>query len=249
MKEEAIVIRGGLDESLTDMVKQYRALHPEAFVILSTWADTAEAVLQTVGAYVDDIVLNARPPISGVHNINYQIVCAANGVKRAVELGAERVLLTRTDIALLRPDVLEKMREELHAYDNRAAQRYGMKSRLLISDLYTMATPPYHISDMFIYWHAEDVAKFWSIDSITEACLRPEVTLCRDFAKRVGRPLENNIADFIKLLGELFVIRSAPWFEFFWLRKSQYLSSAYIGNLTFITEDVWRAHCYREADG
>lgn len=248
--DDVIVIRGGLDESLIDIVRHYRAAHPGIFIVLSTWRDTAPAVLAAVQAYVDDVVLNARPPTPGVHNINYQIVCAANGVTRAHELGAVRVLLTRTDIALLEPDVMGRMRRELAAYDDRAAREdHGLRGRLLVNDLYMMLTPNYHLADMFVYGHAEDIRKLWSLDSMTGACVRPEVTLCRDFMKRIGWKADNTVADYVKLLGELFIIRDAPWFGFFWQRKPQILSSRYLAQMPFITGDLWRTNCYRTKDG
>jgi len=243
--DDVIVVRGGLDELLVDVVRSTRAAHPGVFLILSTWEDTPASVLEAVRDYVDDVVLNARPPTSGVNNINYQVVCAANGIDRAIALGAVRVLLTRTDIALLRDGLMGDLRRELESYDSSSAQKFGLKGRLLISDMYTSL--PYHFSDMFMYGYAADVQKYWSLESMSDACFRPEITLCREFANRIGWQLGNSFPDGFKLLMKLFIVRGTPWFRFFWHRKPCYLTPCYLAYVSHVTEAFWMANHARDA--
>jgi tetratricopeptide (TPR) repeat protein len=240
--EDMIVVRGGMDASFIDIARHYRAAHPGIFLILSTWEDCPAHVLSAVKDYFDDVVLNRRPSSAGMNNVNYQIACAASGVNRAIELGAHRILVTRTDIALLREDSIARMRQELESYDATVARNFGLKGRLLISDTYTLYLPLYHASDIFMYGHASDVQRFWSLDAFTDACLRPETILTRGLAGKIGRPLDNSTPDSFEFIRDFFIVRDTKWFGFFWLKRPCFLSSSG-GSATMtylVTEPAWK---------
>ncbi len=237
---EAIVIRGGMDPSYVDVVRHYRAAHPNTFIILSTWNDTPEQLIGAVAEHVDDLVLNVRPPLPGKSNLNYQIVCAGNGVIRAKELGAKRILLTRTDVALLRPHLLNDLRALYSDHPKSNLPSLNTKGRLIVSDLFSFYRPFYHVSDIFMYGHADDVALYWSLDHMTDACLGTESTLARSFANKIGWLIKNTTSDSISLYQECFIVRPSTWFDFFWIKNPCRASTADVPTgMDVMTEAMW----------
>jgi tetratricopeptide (TPR) repeat protein len=237
---DMIVIRGGLERRFLDIVKHYRAAHPGVFIILSIWTDTAPDLLNEIEPYIDDVVLNVRPPRPGMNNLNFQIVCAANGIQRAKELGAERVFLTRTDIAFLKPELIKTLREMLGQDQPDVAKTPGLQKRIIISDLYSLLHPFYHASDIFCYGTVDDVAKLWSLDHITDACLRPEVILCRGLAAKVGRELKNDIFDSLSAFRDLFIVRDAESLQLYWPKYPALIRSRLLDTRAYVSEGVWR---------
>ncbi|MBL8629605.1 MAG: hypothetical protein JNM81_08260, partial [Rhodospirillaceae bacterium] len=236
---EIIVVRGAVDALIAPVVKHYRAAHPGVFLILSTWANTETAVLADVAPYFDDVVLNQRPKSAGVNNINFQLACAVNGVNRARDLGAQRIMVTRTDIALLRPNLLDELRRRLFAHPSDPAKAPHLKQRLVVSDLFTQLVPFYHPSDLFCYGAAEDVAKFWADASEVNTCTGPEPFLCRKFAARAGRPLANHYHDSLWAIRDLFVVCDASALQLYW-QKNPFWPNAYtLIERGLITEKVW----------
>ena len=131
--KDVIVIRGGVDAYNIDIIKHFRAAHEGKNIILSTWSDTDENKLKLLRPYVDDLVLGVRPRSPGMYNINYQVTCAANGTRRAKEIGAERILLVRTDIALLKQGLLSEFSTTLEDHKPQKEIVPGLKRRIIIS--------------------------------------------------------------------------------------------------------------------
>ncbi len=240
LTKDMIVIRGGLERRFLDVVKHYRAAHPGIFVVLSIWADTPPEILREIEPYVDDVVFNTRPEKPGMNNLNFQIVCAANGIARAKALGAERVFLTRTDIAVLKPNLISTLRETLAQDHPNAAKTPGLQKRIIISDLYSLLHPFYHASDILCYGTVDDVAKFWSLDHMTDSCLRPEVILCRGLAAKVGRALKNDIFDSLAAFKDLFIVRDAESFQIYWPKYPALIRAKVIDHRAYVSEGVWR---------
>ncbi|MBL8630693.1 MAG: tetratricopeptide repeat protein [Rhodospirillaceae bacterium] len=237
--DNIIVIRGAVEPRFMDTIKYNRAAYPNCAIVLSTWRSTDSCLLNQLGPYVDDIVLNDRPDMPGSNNINYQIACAAAGVARACELQAKRILVTRTDIAFLAPNVLGTLSALIDAERPEAARAPNLSGRLVICDLFTLLAPLYHASDIFCYGLAEDVAKYWSTAHMTDACRRPEVILVRGFAQAVGRTLKNDVADSLAALQNLFIVQDSEALGLYWQKYPAAAYSALMENTTLVSAEVW----------
>ncbi len=237
---DIIVIRGGVDPRLMSIIKHYRAAHDGVFIILSTWKEVDAGLLRELEPYIDDIVLNERPAMPGISNINYQVVCAAAGILRAKILGAERVLVTRTDLAVLRPNLMAHMNALLDADSADKQRAPGLGKRIVISELITLVVPLYHASDIFCFGLIDDVYDYWTPENMLESCQPPEITLCRSWAHKVGRHLENTVEDSLSAARDLFILSSPDELQLFWQKYPAASSVLGASNKQFLTTDVWR---------
>lgn len=238
-KETVIVIRGAVEARFLDIVKHYGVKHTDQHIVLSTWEDTSPELLSALRPYVDDIVLNARPARPGMNNLNYQIVCAAAGIKKAKERGASNIFLTRTDLTFLKPDILEDFADTLTKDQPDLARTPRLKKRLIICDLYSLTLPLYHVSDIFCYGTADDVESLWSPAGITDSCLRPEVTLGRGLAAKIGRPLLNSMDDSLQFFRDAFIVRDAESLKMFWQKYPSAIRSNLVDPRPYVSERVW----------
>ena len=78
-----------------------------------------------------------RPACAGIQNRNYQIVSTRAGIERAIGGGAETILKTRTDLAILTPSIFEQGRWWLDRVGNRAARDAGLRERLIVPSSFT----------------------------------------------------------------------------------------------------------------
>ncbi|MBL8629606.1 MAG: hypothetical protein JNM81_08265, partial [Rhodospirillaceae bacterium] len=237
---DVIVVRGAVETLTLEIIKHYRAAHPTAAILLSTWADTDAALLSVVAPYFDDVVLNQRPAMGGVSNINFQLACAVSGVARARTLGAQRIMVTRTDIAFLKPDMLAELAQKLSASLADKAQTPMLGHRLVVCDIYTQSVPLYQVSDIFCYGMADDVALFWASDESVLTCASPEVHLGRTFAKRAGRTLAYSFRDSVAANRDLYIVCDAEDLQLYW-SKYPTLPNPYVKlDRAVISTRVWR---------
>ncbi len=233
-----IVVRGALEKKFIDVIKHYRGVHGDHFILLSTWETSSPELMAEVRPYVDDIALNAVPSIPGMGNLNYQIQCAVGGIRRAKELGAEYILLTRTDVAFLKPNIMTEFAALLANDKPNSVRTPGLRHRLIVCEYWSFLEPLYHLSDLFCYGHIEDVAQYWAQDHMSDACLTPEITLCRGFALKVGRQLKNDTPDVIEAVRDLFLMIEASSVQLFWPKYPAASSSPHYHHRTIIKPDM-----------
>jgi predicted Zn-dependent protease len=238
IKRNMIVIRGVLEKQFVDVIKHYRVLHGDHFIILSTWSTSDPDLLAEIQPYIDDLVLNALPQIPGMGNLNYQIQCAASGVARAKELGAEYLLLTRTDVAFMKPNLMAEFIQAMANDKPDPHQTPGLRHRLVVCEYWSFLEPLYHLSDLFCYGHVDDVAQYWALEHMSDACLTPEITLTRAFARKVGRILENDVADVVAAAHDLFHMREASSLQLFWLKYPAASNSPHYHHRTIILPEM-----------
>lgn len=159
----AIVMQGPIaaeDDFTLETLKLYRQHMPEGRLILSTWNDTPEAALAPIAALGVEIVLSEKPAYPGLFNVNMQITSAGNGVRRAVEGGAEWVLKTRTDQRLYAPDVMSFLVATARTFPvtGGGPQRH----RIVGIGLGSLKFAPYHVTDQTVFGHAEDMLVYWT---------------------------------------------------------------------------------------
>ena len=236
---DAVVIQGPFVDGMTPQVlRAMRAAHSRNLIVLSTWRDTDPARLDQVRGLVDEIVLNDLPKVRGIQNRNCQIVSTAAGVARARGCGARTILKTRTDLAVLAPDVFERGRQLLASVDSRKAQALGLRGRIVVPANFTRKFLPYHPSDLVMLAAADDMAAYWaapldprdgnllapewlqlSLTSLALAGQPAEGYLGTQFCQRLGRPVAGTLADSWAFLRDLFVVVDNEWFDLLWLKN------------------------------
>lgn len=162
MPRQAIMLTGLLkleDNFTVETVNFYRRLYPKAVIIISTWdtedKSTIKKLSELQGVYV---VLSKEPEYSGVNHINQQIKTAAEGIKKAKELGAEYVLRTRTDVRIYRRGILDFLYLQIKKHSS------GDYGRILtMSGRYSTMNTWYVLCDFLTYGTTEEMTKLYSV--------------------------------------------------------------------------------------
>ncbi len=240
----AIVMQGPVttqDDFSLETLRLYRRHAPHARLILSSWNDTPDAVLSPFAALGVEIVLSEKPAHPGSQNVNMQITSASNGVRRAVEGGAEWVLKTRTDQRLYAPDVMGFLVATARSFP---VAEGPQRHRVIGVGHGSLKFAPYHVTDQTVFGHAEDMLVYWTPSlrgglpedwptSIAEIHLRmPVGELCRhsapepyfasEFLRRRGWPLAWTIEDTWAAYRDRFCFVDAGATDFFWVKGQTY---------------------------
>jgi WavE lipopolysaccharide synthesis len=235
---EAIVVQGPvLPYTTAYVVRAMSARHPDAAIVLSTWDDTPEEALDAVRPWTDDVVTSPRPAVAGIQNRNLQIVSTRAGIARAVERGAHTILKTRTDLAVLQPEIFAQARWWTDRLGNDAARRVGQRGRLVVPTSYTRKYMLYHPSDLVMLGHGDDLARYWDapLDPRAGSLLAAEwldrpladVNLAGNptesylglaFCRALGRPVLGTVDDSWAFYRDSFAVVDHAWFDLLWLK-------------------------------
>lgn len=159
----AIVMQGPIatsDDFTIETLELYARHRPDVRMILSTWSDTDPDLLERVRATGAETVLCEKPTTPGLFNINMQMVSAGAGVRRAVELGVDWVLKTRTDQRLYEPDVLSYLATLAKTFPVRGG--FDQKHRVVAVGQGSLKYVPYHVTDQTVFGHASDMLRYWT---------------------------------------------------------------------------------------
>jgi hypothetical protein len=232
----AIVMQGPLivDSNFTiETIKLYRRNFPDAILILSTWSVSAD-MIEALKKHDVHVVQNQRPTNTGISNINLQIITSGAGVVAARELGAQFVLKTRTDQRIYHPSLETYLFNILKYYPLLPDLSLQMK-RLVGISLNTFKYSLYGVSDMFLYGHIDDMVRYWNIPlnelkdlpkernnvglntwRTYSTWRTPEVYLCTEFLKSIGRDITYTLADSFQVFKDHFVVIDQAAIKLYW---------------------------------
>jgi hypothetical protein len=260
-----IVVRGRVEGTTTIQVcRQFAKDYPDAYLVASTWKDTAPEDVAALEKVCSEVLLLDTPELPGVQHKNYQIRSAAAGMEACRKAGVERVLLTRSDLFLFAPDLLRTFDSFLASFSASIAQRYGMEGRIVMGDTYLRKYIPYHPSDLFMYGALDDLLRMWSaapydgranvIDelaleldpvSIGEVARRGDLAenhVCIHWLKQIGRPLDFTVADSMALYRDFFVVVDHAFSGAFWPKKYLFDHVPYLRGLKqCLSQQEWMA--------
>ncbi len=247
----AIVIQGPIiskNDFTLETVKIYKKHFGNAFIVLSTWSDEDAVAIRRFEESGVSVVLNAKPAYAGTSNINFQIVSANNGMKKAQAFGVEYVLKTRTDQRMYASNIADYLFNITEAFS--VGRGYArQKKRIVGVSLNTFKYRMYGLSDMLIYGHIDDMALYWnaalderkfSDEDIRKATasLRNfalwrvcEVYLATEFLRKVGRTLEWTLKDSWMAFADHFCVVDREQLDLFWIKynRLEYRWLAYTG--------------------
>ena len=171
----AIILQGPIcmtDNMTVNSIKYYKKIYSHACVIVSTWADENEKILEEIKALGATIVLNKRPSNSGILNINFQLVNSLSGVKKAKDLGYKYAVKTRTDQRICKPYIFDTMLTALKDVYLSNSSKQNNRIVLLSGEYGNMFTP-YFMSDFMYFGNVDDMIKLFSAPLDT----RKEITM------------------------------------------------------------------------
>lgn len=236
---DAVVVQGPIVPAVTErVVRATAALYPENLIVLSTWSDADGDAVASVKPFVDEIVTTPLPVPTGIQNRNCQLVSTRRGMARAIELGARTVLKTRSDIALIEPDLFRRARWWLGRLPSGPSRAAGLRGRLIVPSSFTRKYLLYHPSDLTMLGDAEDMMRYWGavLDTRTGSLLSPpwldqslaavnlagnpsESYLGVELCRSIGRPVVGTLEDSWAFYRDLFAVVDDEWFGLLWFKN------------------------------
>ena len=165
----AIILQGPVrveDNFTYETIKFYKKNCENAKIILSTWDNTNEKVLEKLRK-LDITVITSKPPeFTGNGNINYQVVSTMAGIKVAKKMGCQYILKTRTDQRLYRKNLCEYFLSLLDVFPC-VNSFIGINQKKRIITLQGTSGGvmfvPYFIADFMYFGDLYDIEKLFTI--------------------------------------------------------------------------------------
>lgn len=229
----AVVLQGPLieeDDFTFETILLYKKNFPSSIIILSTWNDEDNLLIEKIKTNGIIVLQNERPVYEGMQNINYQIASSAAGILRAKELGARYVLKSRTDQRIHALNVIDYFLSLIESFPIQGV--IVQKQRLIALSLNTFLYRLYGVSDMcmfgniddmLLYWninHDErnlsiDMLKKWDLESYSELKLC-EMYLCTEFMKKTGKEILWTLEDSWEVIANQFCIVDYHSIDIYW---------------------------------
>ena len=255
----AIAMQGPIatdDDFTLETLKIYTEHMPGVRLILSTWRDTPQSLLDPIVRLGVELVLSDKPAEPGLFNVNMQVVSAANGVRKAVEGGAEWVLKTRTDQRLYDPNAMNFLVATAKQFPVSGNQK--QRHRIIGVGHGTLKFAPYHVTDQTVFGHAEDMLAYWTpplreslrpadwpIERSAVFSKVPIGELCRfgaaesyfasEFLIRMGRPLAWSIEDSWAAYRDHFCFVDYAATDFYWVKSQTYSLQEFTSEYDFVS--------------
>lgn len=165
----AVIIQGPLkiDKNFSlETVKLYKRMFSEACIVVSTWKGENKNYINSLrreGAYV---IENSRPKISGIGNINFQLMSTKSGLLFAKEKGCSYAIKTRTDQRLGRNGLFEFLSSLNNIFPVEDVFNINQKGRIIVSEgnVASNMLIPFHVCDFFYYGFLDDLISFFDSD-------------------------------------------------------------------------------------
>jgi len=229
-----IVLQGQLlkDRDFTlETIRIYKKIFPEAEIIVSTWKDEDQELIEKIKKEKVNILLNDKPKYGGgtwQPNVNLQIVSSFSGIKMAKKLGCEYVLKTRTDQRIYNSNTLRLFYNLTEKFP--IATSHNQKKRIVGVSLNTFTYRMYGLSDMNVFGSIDDMMLFWGVDldnrrgyDIKDISLREfahlqvcEVYFVTEFLKKIGRNLKWTLRDSWEVFAEHLCIVDQQTIGLYW---------------------------------
>jgi len=242
----AIVMQGPIatdDDFTRETLALYVRHFPECRLILSTWTDTPNKLLDPIRQLGVEIVLSDKPRLAGLFNVNMQLTTAGAGVRAAVGEGAEWILKTRTDQRLYNPDAIAYLIALAQAFP--VAPGFRQRHRIVGVGQGSLKFAPYHLTDQTVFGHAEDMLTYWTpplLDTprpahwpenlaeiyqqtpIEELCrtASPECHITSSFLSSIGRTLDWSLQDSWAAFRDHFCFADYATTDFYWVKGQTY---------------------------
>ena len=253
----AIVIQGPIivsDDFTLNTVNWYKRLYPKCKIIVSTWENSNLIAVKKIEEAGAAVVLSQLPTISGLGNINYQIVTTRAGIEAAKKMDAKYILKTRSDQRIYKLYFLEYFITLINHYKITNDERKYPGSRILA--LHTMAGGdmfiPYFIADFLYFGAIEDIDNLFDINldqtiNMTKderrnwlkellntnpnigdyySLTAPEIKIIKNYVHKYINPsYSDSIRDYWKVVKDYFIIISWEDIDLFWPKYNRYNES------------------------
>lgn len=243
-EKTAIVMQGPLvyeDDFTYNTLKLYKNIFKDDELILSIWDNESQEYLKKIKQLGVYIIENKKPETGGFINLNYQIVSASSGIKKAEELNCKYALKTRTDIRIYETGVKNFLISLLEVFPSKSKEQLN---RIIGIDI---NTHKYGIgmSDIFQFGTTTEILKMWdgqlypnkeitseeyhNFEKNSTAIDRfnlefAECYLLKNYLKKNNIELKPSLKSYYEVLKNNFIIIDSSMINLFW---NKYLGDEY----------------------
>ena len=227
-----IVITGKIDDIdfLTETLKFYNKIFPDAALIVSTWKDLDNASIARIKAQNANLILNELPGVYAPLTLTYQMKTAHEGIKFAKEIGCKYILKTRVDWRLYKPNSLAFLLGTLNSFPVREGTK--AKGRLIVTSMTTFKYRTYGLTDTLLFGHIDDLSRYFFYDENDEYFFAneedievtikddvpvvTEIYLCSRYLENIGVTLDWTLDDWWLCLKDYFCVVDSYSLDIFW---------------------------------
>lgn len=229
-KDVAIVMQGPVIKRANftyETLKLYRRIYPDIKIILSTWKNSDEKILEDISGLNIDILRNEVPAFPGDSNINFQIKSTSAGLMNLDGNNIKYALKTRTDQRIYSTsDYLKYMVNMLEAFPIKSEY---LQKRLVVSTMNMFRKRKYTVSDMFMFGTLIDMIFFWNVPFQDEVMFEDrnkeffenklgEAHFIHHFFRNTGFSPEKTMEDSDMFLNKNFYVIDKNLIDIFWYK-------------------------------
>jgi len=215
-------------------VALYRKIFPTVLLIVSTWKDASQSVVERLRAHGALVFQSEKPIDPGPGNINLQIISTRTGLEIAKTQRIDYILKTRTDIRIHASDFLIHACDLLELFPLGDVAKLVQKRRLLSisgGNKYLLNFVP----DLNMFGRFEDMEKYWSAKEDVRGdapALRKiqdmakyglsEAYLFNSYCTKLGLENDFSLEGYWCILRDYFIVMD--WFsaDVYWMRHNRY---------------------------
>ena len=243
----AIIIQGPIDhedEFTLETVKIYKKIFPNIKIILSTWNNEKQSIIDKFKRENVEIILNEIPKIKGNGNLNLQLKSTYEAINLSKNMKLDYILKTRTDCRIMKPNTLDYLLSLHESFPVKGNDI--VDGRLIASSIATCKYRIYGLTDICVFGALKDVEKFFLYEEeqeiiekykfpknkiINETHIKTEILLTARYLKNIGHELNWTLEDWWSCLSKYFCVVSSSEIDFFWKKYNwqyeQRLSRSY----------------------
>lgn len=226
------------DNFTLQTVKLYKHIYPNALIVVSTAAESDQALINAIQNEGVPVVTYQVPQFRGLSNINMQLCSTITGLNYLKDKGVKYMLKSRTDQRCTKSmDFISLMMDLQKAFPVNDA---GIKKRLIIASTNSFAARLYPITDMFMFGDIADMELYWNIpldiatrhDDILDPAMFikfkvAEGYLVNNFFKSVNFSPDWTAEDSDRFLSKYFCIVDQEQLDLYWLKYERFFDIPY----------------------
>jgi len=229
-EEIAIIMQGPIISKTKftyETLKLYRKIYPNVTIILSTWVNTDQIILDEINQLNIFVITNELPTQRGHSNINLQLKSTISGFEHLNSHQVKYVLKTRTDQRIYSSE--NYLLFMINAQESFPIQSDYLEKRLIVCNLNMYRNRKYCVSDMFMFGTLNDMNLFWNIPYQEEGLIEDkekeffknnlgEAYLINTFIKNIEFDIENTLPNSDLFLNSNFFIIDKNSIDLFWYK-------------------------------
>ena len=231
----AIIIQGPIREYaafLLETINLYEKIFPDVLIVISTWINEKESVINKLNRKKVKVLLNDLPIDGGLFNVDFQTTSTYAGIKYAERQGVKYCIKTRADCRIYKENTLSFLTSIMSTFPN--TSELNLKSRIIASSLATCKYRVYGLTEIFLFGAVSDLQQYFlpsphekwldekgiDINSplIYGTPIVSEIFLCARYLDSLGVELDWTLEHWWSCLKNHFCVFDAESIDLFWYK-------------------------------